>query len=98
MNTIVWPPQPKILGSATNWKETKDLKKHVTFQRNQVSLLLRVQIRYFLKVLVTLDISTNLNGGFVFYTHTHRERERERERERVLATSCINAAEFKKNS
>jgi len=43
-----------------------------------VSLLLRVQIGYFSKVLVTLDISTNLNGGFVFY----RERERERERER----------------
>ena len=30
MNTIVWPPQPKILGSATNWKETKDLKKGET--------------------------------------------------------------------
>ena len=79
MNTIVWPPQPKILGSATNWKETKDLKKHVTFKRNQVSLLLRVQIRYFLKVLVTLDISTNLNGGFVFYIERERERERERD-------------------
>ena len=84
MNTIVWPPQPKILGSTTNWKETKVFKKHVTFKRNQVSLLLRVQIEYFSKVLVTLDISTNLNGGFVFYTHTHIDREREREREMLV--------------
>ena len=78
MNIIVWPPQPKILGPATNWKKTKDLKKHETFKKCQVLLLLRVQIGYFSKVLVTLDISTNLKGGFVCY----RERERERERER----------------
>ena len=78
MNTIVWPPQPKILGSATNWKETKDLKKHETFKRSQVLLLLRVQIGYFSIVLVTLDISTNLNGGFVFYRDRDRDRDRER--------------------